>query len=331
MIRTLIRSAAAAGALAIAATGLVHAPASAAGFSTYGTNVNVRAEATTSSSVVSTLPGPTDIDVECQSWGEHVDLGGGVGSNWWAKVPSLDGYVTVAYVDVADSKLPNVPVCEGGEPPANAGVTVGDIEATIPDKVRDSAKIDEGLPNLNAAMEAAGVNTPERKAAFVATLAYESNVEYDRREDGDTRTYGGRGYIQLTGDFNYGPAGDDLGIDLLGDPDLAMSIDWSPKIATWYWTVARDINPMADNLDMGAVNAAIGYPVGDGSVDRARCDAANRVLAHFGGSGEFSCTRPSIAGMPKNTRKLSPEEFEKYGDKIRAASEWKSERQARNG
>lgn len=331
MIRTLIRSAAAAGALAITVTGLVHAPANAAEFTTYGTDLNVRAEATTTSDVVTTLPGPTTIDVECQSYGEYVDLGGGVGSSWWAKVPALDGYVTVAYVDIVESKLPDVPVCDGGEPPADTGVNVDDIEATVPEKVRDTAKIDEGLPNLNAAMEAAGVNTPARKAAFVATLAYESNVEYDRREDGDTRLYGGRGYIQLTGDFNYGPAGDYLGIDLLGDPDLAMSIDWSPKIATWYWTQARDINPMADNLDMGAVNAAIGYPPGDGSVDRARCDAANRVLHHFGGSGSFSCVRPNIAGMPKNTRKLSPEEFKKYGDKILAKSERRAERRAQHG
>ena len=88
---------------------------------------------------------------------------------------------------------------------------------------------------------------------------------------------------------------------------------------------------MADNLDMGAVNAAIGYPPGDGSVDRARCDAANRVLAHFGGSGEFSCTRPSIAGMPDNTRKLSPSEFEKYGNKILAKSDRKAELRAQHG
>lgn len=200
-------------------------------------------------------------------------------------------------------------------PAAQADLTLADIEAIVPEKVRDAAKIEEGLPNLNAAMNEAEITTPERKAAFIATIAHESNVEYDRREEGDTRPYGGRGFIQLTGDFNYGPAGEYLGIDLLGDPDLAMSIDYSPKIATWYWTVAHDINAMADALDMGAVNAAIGYPVGDGSEDLARCDVANRALAHFGGSGEFACTRPSVAGMP-SPRKVSPAEFAPYEQKM---------------
>lgn len=200
-------------------------------------------------------------------------------------------------------------------PAPQADVTVEDIEAIVPEKVRDTAKIAEGLPNLNAAMNEAGITTPERKAAFIATIAHESNVEYDRREEGDTRPYGGRGFIQLTGDFNYGPAGEYLGIDLLGDPDLAMSIDWSPKIATWYWTVAHDINSMADALDMGAVNAAIGYPVGDGTEDAARCDVANRALVHFGGSGTFACTRPSVAGMP-SPRTVSPQEFAPYEERM---------------
>ncbi|UYM07630.1 glycoside hydrolase family 19 protein [Solicola gregarius] len=316
MIRNLRAFGAAVGAVGICATSLVAAsPASAAEFTTYGNDVNVRAEATTQSSVVGTLPGPTAIDVECQTNGEYVDLGGGVGSSWWAKVPALNGYVTVAYVDIPESKLPGVAECDSDEPPPSEGdMTVEDIQAIVPEKVRDPNRIAEGLPNLNAAMNEAGITTPERKAALVATLSHESNLEYDRREDGDTRTYGGRGFIQLTGDFNYGPAGDYLGIDLLGDPDLAMSIDHSPRIATWYWTVAHDINAMADNLDMGAVNAAIGYPVGDGTEDAARCDVANRALAHFGGSGTFACTRPSIAGMP-NPRKVSPEEFAPY-DKL---------------
>ena len=69
--------------------------------------------------------------------------------------------------------------------------------------------------------------------------------------------YDGRGFIQLTGDFNYGPAGRSFGIDLLGNPDLALSLQWSAPIARWCWTVVRNINPYADALDMGRVNAAI--------------------------------------------------------------------------
>ena len=88
-------------------------------------------------------------------------------------------------------------------------------------RIANPSIVQTGLPSLNQAMRDANINTPYRKAAFLATLVHESRLEYNIREIGDTRLYGGRGYIQLTGDFNYGPAGQYFGIDLLGNPDLA--------------------------------------------------------------------------------------------------------------
>lgn len=152
------------------------------------------------------------------------------------------------------------------------------IYGTIPDE----AKVVEGLPGLNAAMLRAGISTPARKAAFLATIRSESGFRYDAVEGGSDRRYRGRGFIQLTGDFNYRSAGEFLGLDLLGDPDLAINPLASPAIAAWYWTVARDINLAADELDMAAVNIAIGFAP---SVrrDMLRCGDFMAALRYYSG------------------------------------------------
>ena len=56
-----------------------------------------------------------------------------------------------------------------------------------------------GFPSLLEAMAAARINTPERIAAFLTTLCFESWCEYNAVQLNDTRLYKGRGYIQLTG------------------------------------------------------------------------------------------------------------------------------------
>ena len=103
---------------------------------------------------------------------------------------------TVADVDVAGKRVLmrvdfNVPL-EGG---ADALPVVGDwngrdlvtldelrqIYGTIPDE----PKVVEGLPALNAAMAQAGISTPGRKAAFLATLRSESGFRFDAVEAGN--------------------------------------------------------------------------------------------------------------------------------------------------
>ena len=112
--------------------------------------------------------------------------------------------------------------------------------------VADDPKVVEGLPALNAAMSRAGISTPARKAAFLATLRNESAFRYDAVEAGNERPFRGRGFIQLTGEANYRAAGEFLGLDLTENPDLAINGLASPAIAAWYWTVARNINVSAD-------------------------------------------------------------------------------------
>lgn len=47
---------------------------------------------------------------------------------------------------------------------------------------------------------------------------------------GDGARYAGRGYVQLTGRANYDRAGRAIGVDLVGNPDLAMDRDIASRI-----------------------------------------------------------------------------------------------------
>lgn len=51
--------------------------------------------------------------------------------------------------------------------------------------------------------------------------------------DGDGIKYAGRGFVQLTGKANYRKAGEALGIDLLAEPNLALSIGHAARILAW--------------------------------------------------------------------------------------------------
>jgi len=198
--------------------------------------------------------------------------------------------------------------------PDPSTLTYDDLVAMFGARVGDRTTVEEGLPSLTAEMAAREITTPERQAAFLATLVNESRVLYNA-DQGTGETYTGRGFIQLTGSFNYGPAGDYLGVDLLNQPELARSLDWSAKIAGWYWTVARPINPMADALDMGRVNAAIGY-AHDPDEDVERCDDFKAALDYLNGDAGLpsgiNCVRPETwtraAAMERPTRQLGPDE-----------------------
>jgi putative chitinase len=171
-------------------------------------------------------------------------------------------------------------------------VTYNDLREMFPGKVGDVEIVRRGLPRLNKQMAAAHITSPERVAAFLTTLAYESTFLYNVSQYSSDKRYRGRGYIQLTGSYNYRTAGKYFSIDLHKRPELARSLKWSAPIARWYWTVARDINPLADKLDMGRVNAAIGYP--PGPHDQVRCKAFKSALKYLTGKKPkgVKCARP---------------------------------------
>jgi predicted chitinase len=109
------------------------------------------------------------------------------------------------------------------------------------------------------AFATAGGDTVKRQeaAAFLANIDHESGgLRYVREintanwnsycSSGNCggRQYYGRGPTQLSWDYNYRAAGDALGIDLLGNPDLVATdsaIAW--KTAIWFWMTQRSAAP----------------------------------------------------------------------------------------
>jgi hypothetical protein len=79
-------------------------------FTTYGSGVRVRSDAKLTASIITELPGPTQVFVTCQKQGDMVTAEG-TSNNWWAKLRDQGGYMTNIYISDPNPKLPGVPVC----------------------------------------------------------------------------------------------------------------------------------------------------------------------------------------------------------------------------
>jgi predicted chitinase len=73
---------------------------------------------------------------------------------------------------------------------------------------------------------------------------------------GDGNRFKGRGFIQITGRYNYRIAGKAIGIDLVKNPKLAEDPAVAAKIAVWYWKLR--VQPNVTNWnDVEAVTKPI--------------------------------------------------------------------------
>ncbi|WP_169810755.1 glycoside hydrolase family 19 protein [Nocardia beijingensis] len=179
-------------------------------------------------------------------------------------------------------------------------LTLEQLERIFPGTSR--AKLREYLPYLNQAMRDYGIDSPKREAAFLAQLAVETddlktleeygdNGYFDRNygpqsgvgrslgntEPGDGARFHGRGALQLTGRDNYRKASEALGVDFVGDRELAADPKYAFATAGWFWD-AENLNDQADESDIGAIGRSINGGTNGAAERREYYDRARKVL-----------------------------------------------------
>jgi putative chitinase len=94
--------------------------------------------------------------------------------------------------------------------------------------------------------ETNGTFEPVREAYWV------KNAEAWRKKNLRYYPWYGRGFIQLTWDYNYKKAGEKIGVDLMKNPDLAMEPKNSAKIAVLGmkegWFTGKDLDDYIDSI-----------------------------------------------------------------------------------
>ncbi len=180
------------------------------------------------------------------------------------------------------------------------------------------------LPFLNAIMPQYGITSPLRQAAFLAQIAHESGElkfweeiwgptaaqkRYEPPSDlatrlgntqpGDGKRYKGRGPIQITGRFNYGKYGQLLGLDLVGNPDLASTTQVGFETACQFWQV-NGLNELADIPDFTAITKKINGGL-NGQADREKYyTRAKQALGATGPLRSFAFSPAAVTDPPSN-------------------------------
>lgn len=142
------------------------------------------------------------------------------------------------------------PVSQGGQ---GSSFTAQQIASVLG---APATNVATNWPLLEAALIARGIGDRLVLIAALATVGVEtgsfapipeiaSGEAYEGRDDlgntqsGDGRRYKGRGLIQITGRANYRTYGNHLGVDLEGNPDLALDANIACRIFAAYFTEHR--------------------------------------------------------------------------------------------
>jgi predicted chitinase len=181
----------------------------------------------------------------------------------------LDAQLTISkdVQGVGREAAPDVPTVPDRKSPAPA-ISLSDLASIMPgSNERARAAF---LEPLNKAMAEFGIDTRARQAYFLGQIDHEtaslrfvtevwgptaSQLRYEppgviastlgNTEPGDGRKYRGRGLLAIAGRANYKRFGDALGVDLVGEPDLAARPDIASRVAAMFWSV-KGLNDLAD-------------------------------------------------------------------------------------
>jgi len=111
--------------------------------------------------------------------------------------------------------------------------------------------------HFNHAMAQECAHNPKK----IADIAYAHRMGNGGPETGDGFAYRGRGLIQLTGKSNYHACGEELGIDLINNPDYLSTPEGACLSAGWFWHThglnqladANEIEPMTKKINGGTI------------------------------------------------------------------------------
>jgi hypothetical protein len=140
--------------------------------------------------------------------------------------------------------------------------SVEDIMFVCPTAKKEN--VVKNLPGIVEEMAKAGLNSKNNLVGIVATIHVETEIDpFNPIEEIDGRNnasganggrpysggaeYFGRGYIQITHDYNYKDAGNGIGIgdQLVNDPKMALRPEIAAKVTSWFWKT-KGVNEAAD-------------------------------------------------------------------------------------
>lgn len=90
----------------------------------------------------------------------------------------------------------------------------------------------------------------ERKPQRIANIVYANRMGNGSEQSGEGWKYRGRGYIQLTGKYNYRLFSDYAKVDFITNPDLLLQSDYAMLSSGWFWSI-NGLNQIADNNSTG--------------------------------------------------------------------------------
>jgi len=148
-------------------------------------------------------------------------------------------------VSTAATKAPTASTMQVKAPTAQvkAPVAAGNAEKTLKQTAKASGLRGTELAQFMAqcSHETAGFSTLNEKGGSLDFRKYDPKFApakaraLGNTQVGDGAKYKGRGFIQITGRYNYKKAGKALGLPLEQQPELAARPDVAAKIAVWYW------------------------------------------------------------------------------------------------
>ncbi len=138
---------------------------------------------------------------------------------------------------------------------------------------RDPARLDAIFSAVRGVDDARALIA--RGPQAIANRVYANRLGNGNEASGDGWRYRGSGYKQLTGRSNFQTIGQKVGIDLVGQPELARQPADAARVAFAFWD-SVGCSPLADRGDVEGVTAKVNGPAKLGLKERR--DATLRAL-----------------------------------------------------